>query len=309
MKRLVISQAGGILLTQSRQNKITAWDLAAAGRRFTLDGVAIGIDRNGSMLLYQAEDGIKCCALPSGDDLPLSELDAGLFELHQRCVVKGQRFLLRIDIDDVFNLLPTRKITIPQDPRYFPSLDSWALSPDNTSVVATLSGEVSGADWASGLCIDLETGDRRFKFNVNRFQRTPPICFSPEHKLLMIGDNSCHLSIFNLQTGQTVREIYVGGFGMVSAVCPANPALVAVNAWEPVVGAGYSPFSVHLLDMDHLLGERMPRAKVAAVIHAPQNIEELDFAPDGHSLAALLVDGTVLWWDLVADQVKEWTDC
>jgi WD40 repeat protein len=306
MKRLVIPRGGDILLASSRQNQISVWDIATASRRFTLDGQPVGIDRNGGVLLYQLEDGTKGCDLSGGAEIPISQLDADLFEPSQRCVVRGQRFRMRLEIDDVFHQLPLRVVMITQDSRYFPSLDSWALSPDNTSLVATLSGEVSGEEWASGVCMDLETGQRRFKFSVNRFQRIPPICFSPEHKLLMIGDNSCHLSIFNLETGQPVREIYIGGFGMVSAISPANPALAAVNAWEPVLGAGNSPFSVHLLDLQHLQGERMLRARMVAVIHAPQSVEELEFAPDGRSLAVLLVDGTILIWDLVADQVKEW---
>lgn len=306
MKRLVISPSGDILLTSSRRNQIAVWDLSTASRLFTLDGEPVGIDRNGVVLLYHFQDVVKSCNLSSGIEIPIPQLDADSFEPFQRCLVRGQRFRLHIESTDVFHQLPPRTVTITQDPRYFPSLDSWALAPDNTSVVATLSGEVSGEDWASGVCMDLETGQRRFKFNVNRFQRTPPICFSPEHKLFMVGDNSCHLSIFNLETGQAVREIYVGGFGMISTISPANPALAAVNAWEPVLGARHSPFSVHLLDLQHLEGERMRRARVVAVIHVPETVEELEFSPDGCSLAVLMVDGTILIWDLVADQVKEW---
>lgn len=269
-----------------------------------MTGKPVGLDREGKVLLLAGDEGAKGVRLETGEDMPLERLDAEMFEIWQRCVITGQRFRLRLDVQDVFGVVPIRVVRIEQDPRYFPSVDSWALGPDNSSLVVTLSGEVSGEEWAAGLCMDLESGQRRFKFNVSRFQRVPPICLSPEHKLLLIGDNASHLSLYELETGNCIKEIYVGGFGMVTALSPANPWLVAVNAWEPVTGTGHSPFSVQLLDLMHVEGERMQRARVQAVTREAQTVEELEFAPDGRTLAILLVDGTVHLWDLVEDNIR-----
>ncbi len=305
MKRLVFTPDGNTLLATNRQNNVAVWDLTTASKRTEVLGEPIGLDREGKVLLRRSEEGVMGVRLDSGEEMPLQTLDPDMFELSQRCLVTGQRFRLRLDVQDVFGTLPVRILRIEQDPRYFPSMDSWALAPDNTSLVVTLSGEVSGEDWAAGACMDLESGQRRFKFNVSRFQRVPPICFSAVHKQLLIGDNACHLSIFDLATGDCVREIYIGGFGMVTCISPVNDGLAAVNAWEPVAGMGQSPFSVQLLDLMHVEGERMQRARVQAVLSEPQSVEELEFAPDGRALASLLVDGTVHVWDLVTDSVRE----
>ncbi len=305
MKRLTITPDGNTLLASSRQNSLAVWDLSSMGKRFDLQGEPVGLDQEGKWLLLRNNDGVMGVRLDSGEQVGLQDLAPNQFDIWQRCLVTGQRFRLRLDVQDVFGVLPVQILRIEQDPRYFPSMDSWALAPDNTSLVVTLSGEVAGEEWASGVCLDVESGQRRFKFNVSRFQRVPPICFSAAHKLLMIGDNACHLSLFDLVTGNCVREIYVGGFGMVTAISPVNAWLAAVNAWEPVAGTGRSPFSVQLLDLMHVEGERMQRARVQAVSQQPQTVEELEFAPDGRTLASLLVDGSVHVWDLVADSVKE----
>ena len=215
------------------------WDLRNGIFLSTCPGSLVGAASTGETLITMTPAGVKAWEARTGWEREPHTLDPSTYCYHQRFVANANRFKLVVELRDALEIEPPRLVRIEHDPRYYPSLETWALTPDDLSLVATLTGEVAGQDWASGLCVDLSSGARRFKFKVNKFQSGPPLNFSREHGLLLISDDIYHLSLFDLETGRAVREVWVSGFTNVAAAMLDNPWLVAVNVWEPVRQFGH----------------------------------------------------------------------
>ena len=305
MKPLYIPPTGDYLYHSTRENTVDVWSLSAGNCLATCPGSLVGTSMDGRVLLTSTPAGAKAWQADSGQELDLASLDPLQFEFHQRVSAVPNRFKLCLELHDMLGLLEPRMVLIDHDQRYYPNIDTWELTPDNKSLVATLSGEVAGEDWASGICIDLESGQRRYKFKVNKFQTAPPINFSPVHSLLLVSDDIYHLAVLDMETGRSEREVWVSGFTNVATAFAVNPWLVAVNVWEPTISSAVSPFSVQILNLERVMGGRIRRAVVEAVLAEPQAVVDLLCAPDGIHLASLLANGAIHWWDLATLKVAQ----
>ncbi len=305
MKPLFIPPAGDYLFHSTRENTVDVWNLQTGRWLVTSPGSLIGASADGGVHLTATPAGPKAWQSETGLEVDPKSLDPTHFEFHQRHIALVNRFKLSLELQDVLGLDGSRTLMIDHDMRYYPNLDAWELAPDNAALVVTLSGEVAGEDWASGVCIDIPSGARRFKFKVNKFQTAPPINFSREHNLLLISDDIYHLALLDLATGRAEREVWVSGFTNVASATAGNPWLVAVNVWEPSASSIVSPFSVQILNLERLSGGRMRRAAVEAVLAEPQAVVDLLCAPDGLHLASLLSDGTIHWWSLASLKLEQ----
>jgi WD40 repeat protein len=304
MKPLFIPRSGEYLFHSTRENTVDVWHLERGKLLSTCPGILAGVSKSGDFVITTTPAGPKAWEALTGVERDPHSLDPADFSFHQCFLPTVNRFKLVVELNDVLGIQPSQIVHIEHDPRYFPSLDTWAVAPDDHSLIATLSGEAAGQEWASGLCVDLSTGERRFKFKVNKFQSIPPINFSSEHNLLMISDDIYHLAVFDLATGHLLRAVWVNGFGNVASASIASPDLVAVNVWEPVTASLVSPFSVQILNLARLSsGGRMQRAAVEAVLPEPEAVVDLVFAPDNLHLASLLNGGSIRWWNLSTGKV------
>jgi WD40 repeat protein len=298
MKPLNIPPDGNLLHHDTRENTVDTWNLENGEILSTCPGSLIGVSHNGSHLLTSTPAGVEAWNAQNGSKCDLFSMNPADFELCQRFSPSANRFKLTIELRDVFDLEPSRLIHVDHDPRYYPSLDTWSLAPDNQSVAVALSGEVAGQDWAVGYCMDLNSGQRRFKFKVNRFQSIPSINFSREHNYLLVSSDIYHLGIFDLATGHPIHEVWVGGFANVASASTLNPSLVVVNVWEPTSALGSSPFSIQVLNLSRLSGSHMQRARIEAIFAEPEAIVDLLWSPDGYHVASLLASGVIHWWNL-----------
>ncbi len=305
MKPLLIPPNGDYLFHSTRENTVDVWSLKDGGCLTTCPGGLVGTSKDGTVVLTSTPAGVKAWQADTSRELDPTTLDPSQFEFHQSCLALANRFKLSLELHDVLASGGPRVVHVDHDARYNPNLDTWELAPNNNALVVTLSGEVAGEDWASGQCIDLVSGVRRFKFKVNKFQTVPPINFSREHNLLLISDDIYHLALFDLELGRTERDVWVSGFTNVAAATAANPWLVAVNVWEPSTSSAVSPFSVQILNLERIMGGRMRRAVVEAVLPEPQAVVDLLCAPDGLHLASLLSDGTIHWWNLATLRLEK----
>ncbi len=305
MKPLYISPGGEFLFHSTSDESVDVWDLRDGAYVRALPGGLLGVERSGRRLLTGSSGGaVKAWEACTGAECALKALDAAELSLHQRFVAAPDRYKLLIELRDALGIEPKRVVRIEHDPRYYPALEACALAPDDRSLVVTLAGEVAGQGWASGLCVDLASGARRFKFKVNKFRSLPPFNFSREHNLLMISDDIYHLSVFDLSTGHIAGETWVSGFTNVAAAMVSDPRLVAVSVWGPVASTAVSPFEVQILNLGRISAGGMRRAAVEAVLPEPQAVHGLFCAPDGIHLASLLESGVIHWWNLAAGQVE-----
>ena len=303
MKPLHISLTGEILTHSTRENAVEVWDLRNRIYLCTCPGSLVGAATDGASLITRTAEGVRAWDARTGLEHEAHSLDPASYPIHQRFITNASRYKLIVELRDALEIEPPRLVRIEHDPRYYPNLDSWALAPDDRSLIATLSGEVAGQAWASGLCVDLSSGARRFKFKVNKFQKVLPLNFSREHNLLLVSDDIYHLALFDLESARAVREVWVSGFTNASAALVNNPWLVAVSVWEPVTSSAVSPFSVQILNLERLSGGRLQRAAVEAVFAEPQAVDDLFFAPDGLHMASLLSNGAIHWWNLSTGHV------
>jgi hypothetical protein len=303
LKPLHISPTGEILYHSTQEHSVEVWDLRNGIYLCTCPGSLVGAASDGATLITQTSEGVKAWEARTGLEHEPHSLDPSSYTFHQRFIANANRYKLVVELRDALEIEPPRQVRIEHDPRYYPNLDTWALAPDDCSLIATLSGEVAGQAWASGLCVDLSSGARRFKFKVNKFQRVLPLNFSREHNLLLISDDIYHLALFDLADARAVREVWVSGFTNTAAALVTNPWLVAVSVWEPVASSAVSPFSVQILNLERLPGGRLQRAAVEAVFAEPQAVDDVFFAPDGLHMASLLSNGVIHWWNLATGHV------
>jgi hypothetical protein len=62
---------------------------------------------------------------------------------------------------------------------------------------------------------------------------------------------------------------------------------------------------VQILNLERIMGGRIRRAVVEAVLMEPQAVVDLLCAPDGVHLASLLSDGTIHWWNLATMKLEK----
>ncbi|MBI4926169.1 MAG: hypothetical protein HY835_00280 [Anaerolineae bacterium] len=304
MKMLTVSPSGNTLFHSTRENTVDVWEIGTGRLLCTCPGIFCGTSDDGAILITNTPAGLKLWETQSGLERESAAVSTELFQFHQRTIPFANRFKLSLELRDSLGLNDPQVVNVEHDLRYYPALDAWALAPDNRSLVVTLSGEIAGQDWASGQCIDLASGTRRFKFKVNKYQSVPPINFSVEHNQLLISDDIYHLAIFDLTSGRSTREVWVNGFTNVAATTVFDPWLVAVAVWEPTQSAAVTPFSVQILNVEHLIGGRMQRAGVEAVLPEDQAVLDLVCAPDGVHLASLLSNGVIHWWNLERGKIE-----
>ncbi len=304
MKKLHFSSDGKFLFHSSPENTVDVWRVADGTRLCTCPGSLIGTSQDGLVLLTNTPAGAKAWETLTGLECEPATLSAERFEFHQRFYTMANRYKLVLELNDALSLEEVQQVRIEYDPRYTPGMDTWALAPDNASVVVTLSGEVAGEDWSMGMCIDLKQDARRFKFKVNKYQSILPLNFSREQNLLLVSDDIYHLAALDLETGRARREVWLSGFANVAVAIPGNPWLVATNVWEMSDQGRNSPFSIQVLNLERLSGERMQRARVEAVFAEPEALVDLECDPDGYHLASLLAGGTIHWWNMATGRIE-----
>lgn len=304
MKSLSIAPDGKTLFHSTRENTVDVWDLETGSRLAACPGLLVGTSQDSQYLVTSGPAGAHGWSARDGAERGLAELPASQFEYSQRTMMDARPFELSVELHDVFCPESSQLVHIEHDPRYFPVLDSWTLAPDNHSLVITLAGEVAGQNWSSGICVDLHSGLRRFRFKVNRHQNPTSINFSREHNTLLVSDEIYHLAILDLETGRSISEAWVSGFINVAAASSLDPHLVLVNIWEPTVAPTVSPFSIQALNLARLSGVRIQRAAVEAVLYEPQAIDDLLCAPDGYHVASLLAGGAIHWWNLATGELE-----
>ncbi len=308
MKPLQLSAGSELLFHASPGRQVDVWRLSDGEYLCSCPGNLVGISRDNQFLLTSTPAGPKAWSIPAGLETEPAVLSPDQFEFHQRFYMIANRYQLELELRDALGREQPQTVTIEHDPRYQPGLDVWELAPDNSALVATMSGEVAGADWSSGLCIDLEMGLRRFKFKVNKYQSLLPLNFSREHRYLLVSADMYHLAVIDLASGTLLKEVWLNGFANVASALPASTQLMAVNVWETAAGMRNSPFSIQILNLEQMSGARMLRPKVEAVFSEPEAVVDLVCAPDGMHVASLLASGTIHWWNMISGRVERVLD-
>lgn len=305
MKPLHMSSTGEYLYHATRGDEVDAWQIGSGARIATFPGAWIGMSNDGRSVLTLTPAGPKAWDTATQTEIDPLRLTPDRFPFHQSTYATSNRYPLELELRDALGREPARMLHIEHDPRYMPGVDNWAFSPDDTSVVMTMSGTVAGQGWALGLCIDLQQAARRFKFKVNRFHSSLPINFSPDQPFLLVSDEMYHLAVVEMESGKVLRRVWLNGFANVASALPGNPWLLAVNAWEIGSGVHAAPFTIQMINLEHMSGERGQRPRVEAVFIEPEAVIDVLCAPDGLHMASLLASGTIHWRNLVSGKVEQ----
>jgi WD40 repeat protein len=308
-----------------RNNIVVVWDMTNAKPRYLCPGILIGASRDGSTFLthqnnigvLNAEEKCRAWDTATGIEIPLKSLNANDYELHQRIQISAvKRSELTLRLTDAFSKYSPQTLRVGRG--YAPNsgafLETWAMAPNNHYIIATLSGDVAGFDWASGESISIEQGKtdliagaQSHKFEVNRFQGDARINFSSEHDVVAISSAGGSFTVYGLDPWRRLREVWVHGFQHVVGFNPKHQWLVAASARAFIRQADKSKalFYIHLLDIERLTrdGAIIQRGKDRGILEETHWVDRLLFHPNGQCLASLLNDDTVHMWDIGSGKI------
>jgi len=144
----------------------------------------------------------------------------------------------------------------------------------------------------------LSPGNRRYSFDVSRFQSDALFNFSKAHNLFGISDGNSSLAIYDLGSWRKRYQISIPRFNNQVAFHPKNPHILAVNS-DRLLPDRKKTFRIELLDVENVAknGKVAKETAVYAVLEESGWTQRLLFHPDGNHLASL-IGGKVHLWDM-----------
>lgn len=223
------------------------------------------------------------------------EIAPETYQRHQRLSILANRLKSALKIQD---LLEGDSLILSLD-LGDGLLENWMMVPDNRHIAIAYYLGAGGFESTFGRCVYADTGITAYEFEVSNTANSLPLLYSSAEHKIMISNHWRDFDVYDLETGVRLRHISQYDkkpywlFGKSVTVNPHDKWQFAMD-YRDAYGSLVVIFNI---------AEPSSEGKIIKALKQADQIDDIEFFPDGVHIAALLRSGGICVWDTVTEHL------